>query len=82
MKDALNMKFTAKRNFNRVTVKGYITSPDDVCLIDKQLLDDAEDNEVTFLLWNQLAKCSEHIDSWEALIAEDSSMNMDVNKTT
>lgn len=79
----MNLKFVTKRCFNRVTMKGFITQPDDVVLINEQLLNSAEDDEVTFLLWNRLAKCSENIDLWEELIAEDSMRDFNpANRTT
>lgn len=65
----MHIKFIEKRTFDRVTVKGVVSAPDDLHPFEKRLLGDA-DNELAFTLWNEIKKPSKNMHIWDALISD------------
>lgn len=75
LQDALHLAVEEKRDFRRLTLKGSVLTPNEAHPFTKQLLADAEEDEIAFTLWTQVSKTSDNIDMWEALISNDDSFH-------
>lgn len=71
MKDATKLSFIESKTSTRLTIKGFVSTSDDIFPFEKQLLADCAPVEVQFVLWDQVSQGSKHTEEWERLLLND-----------